>query len=187
MTGCHCYLHSFLLCQPRLCCPAYFLYALTGWCWHRNCSSLMSYTNSSHPLEAEFLNSSFNNTISQSGDLGWMPPLDSIQSTPHLFWYDYLLSPRFIAVLARGTPVRRYTERETSAYTKFWVAFIVSGIIEDEQKSANKSQTTRFRFNAYIFEIIEQDHPPSPSSGLGQPNNNQVTIKLWSLEGNLLT
>ena len=40
--------------------------------------------------------------ISQAGDLGWMAPLDSIQSTSHLFWYNYLRSPRFIAVVARG-------------------------------------------------------------------------------------
>ena len=154
MTGCHCYLHSFLLCQPRLCCPTYFLYALTGWCWHRNCSSLMSYTKSSHFLEVEFLNRSFNNTISEAGDLVRMPPLDSIQSTPHLFWYNYLLSPRFIAVVARGmrwTPVRRYTEIETIAFMKFWVSLIVIGIVGDEQKSANESQTTRVRFNAHIL------------------------------------
>ena len=149
MTGCHCYLHLFLLCQPRLYCPADFLYALTGWCWHRNCSSLMSYTKSSHVLEAQFLNSSFTNTISQAGDLGLMPPLDSIQSTPHLFRYNYLLSPRFVAVLARGMRLNacsRYTERETSAFTKFWVALIVIGIIKDEQKSANESQTSGVEF-----------------------------------------
>ena len=67
----------------------------------------MSYTKSSHVLKAEFLNSSFTNTISQAGDLGCMPPLDSIQSTPHLFRYNYLLSPRFVAVLARGMQLKQ--------------------------------------------------------------------------------
>ena len=173
MTGCHCYLHSFLLCQPRLCCPTYFLYALTGWCWHRNCSSLMFYTKSSHFSEVEFLNSSFNNTISDAGDLVRMPPSDSIQSTPHLFWYNYLLSLRFIAVVARGmrwTPVRRYTEIETIAFTKFWVALIVIGIIGDEQKSANESQTTCVRFNAHILYLcpiyLSQNISNNCSSGV---------------------
>ena len=141
MTGCHCYLHSFLLRQPRLCCPTYCVYALTGWCWHRNCSSSMSYTNlSSHISEVECLNRSFKNTISEAGDLVRMPPLDSIQSTPHLFWYNYLLSPRFIAVVERGmrwTPVRRYTEIETIAFTKFWVVLIVIGIVGEEHVSGS--------------------------------------------------
>ena len=175
MTGCHCYLHSFLLCQPRLCCPTYFLYALTGWCWHRNCSSLMSYTKSSHFLEVKFLNRSFNNTISEAGDLVWMSPLDSIQSTPHLFWYNYLLSPRFIAVVARGmcwTPVQRYTEIETIAFMKFWVALIVIGIVGDEQKSANESQTTCVRFNAHILYLYP--------IYLSQNISNNYVRQVWS-------
>lgn len=102
MTWYHRYLRSFLLWQLGLCCPAAFLYAFTGWCWHKNCSSLMFRTKSSHLSDVEFLNSSFNNTISQAGDLGWMSPLDSIQSTPHLFWYNYLHALRFIAVVGRG-------------------------------------------------------------------------------------
>ena len=57
-----------------------FFYAFTGWCWRKNCSLLMFRTKSSHLSEKDFLNSSFNNTISQAGDLGWMFPSDSIQS-----------------------------------------------------------------------------------------------------------
>ena len=40
--------------------------------------------------------------ISQAGRMGGMAPLDSIQSTSHLFWYNYLRSPRLLAVMARG-------------------------------------------------------------------------------------
>ena len=75
-------------------------------------------------VEAEFLYSSFTNTISQAGDLGWMPPLKSIQSAPHLFRYNYLLSPRFVAVLPRGMRLNacsRYTEREVlSSIDRYW-------------------------------------------------------------------
>ena len=115
MEWCHCYLHSFLLCQLGLCCPASFLYALTGWCWHRNCSSLMFYTKSSV------------RQVIWVGRPPWM------QSRAHHIHFDTTIcflrdSQPLWWEECCWTPVRHYTARETSAFKKFWIALIVIGI-----------------------------------------------------------
>ena len=144
-------------------------HALTGWCLYRDCSSLIFYTKSSHLSEVEFPNSSFNNTISQAGHLGYMDPLNSIQSTQHLFWYNCLLSPR--SVVARGMQLNASSALHRKRNQRIYE--VLSSInCSGEQKSANESQTKIFWFNAHISYLH--------SIYLSQKISNKYIRQVWS-------
>ena len=114
--------------------------------------------------------------ISQAGDLGWMPPLDSIQSTPHLFWYNYLLSLRFIAVVARGMRLNACSALHRNRNHRIYEVLSSINCYWNNwgwpKKSANESQTTCVRFNAHILYLH--------SIYLSQKISNNYVRQVWS-------